>query len=96
MSAKPLHHHVAASLAELCIERMAQHHRALPAPSDRAGYHCERAAHAELELCTLVGAIAGAEAEARLTAVFFPRTCATGFASGLARLEEAKAAAGTR
>lgn len=98
MQAKPLHQHVAKTLAELCIEKIEQQEAQLAkrALDDRVGYHVERACNAQLELCTLIGAIAGAEAEARLTALFFPRTGATGFASGLARLEEAKAAAGAR
>lgn len=94
MSLKPLHPHVAASLAELCIARMEQLHSTLPSPGERAGYHVERAAHAELELCTLIGAIAGADAEARITSLFFPKTPLASFSTGPHRLHEAQVAAG--
>jgi hypothetical protein len=57
----------------------------------------QRAAHAELELCTLIGAIAGEEAEARITALFFPQSSAiAAFMAGPARLHEAQAAACVR
>ncbi|RZI62348.1 MAG: hypothetical protein EOP37_03330 [Rubrivivax sp.] len=92
---RPLHPSVTRTLAEQCIARMQTHHKSLRGldPSQRAQRLVEQATFAEIELCNLVGALAGAQAEQQLRQLFWP-SLPSEWTAGAHILDEAIAAAG--